>query len=200
MLARGVDIFDPMSTSKTKARPHGANGSENATGATFELGNGLRIPKRWRWHYTTLLRLRERLVEEREAALGVASQPIDQGGVDFADCATDEFDRALSVSQLSEEQDTLYEIEAALRRIASGTYGICERTGKRIPAARLKAIPWTCYGLAEATRLEKRGVTLRQHLGEVRSIRKETAEALAEDRPSVEQTESVWQLGDIMKT
>ena len=37
---------------------------------------------------------------------------------------------------------TVEKIDAALSRIEKGTYGICERTGKSIPKARLQAIPW----------------------------------------------------------
>jgi len=34
-------------------------------------------------------------------------------------------------------------IEAALQRIAGGTYGICARCGDAIPTARLEAVPFT---------------------------------------------------------
>ena len=37
----------------------------------------------------------------------------------------------------------LLEIEMALARIESGTYGICEETEEMIEAERLIAIPWT---------------------------------------------------------
>ena len=37
----------------------------------------------------------------------------------------------------------LLEIEMALSRIESGTYGICEETEEMIEAERLVAIPWT---------------------------------------------------------
>ena len=37
---------------------------------------------------------------------------------------------------------TVEKIDAALARIESGTYGICQKTGKAIPKARLQAIPW----------------------------------------------------------
>ncbi len=37
----------------------------------------------------------------------------------------------------------LLEIEMALSRIESGTYGICEETDEMIEPERLKAIPWT---------------------------------------------------------
>ncbi len=35
------------------------------------------------------------------------------------------------------------EIDAAINRIADGTYGICENCGSQIPAKRLYALPWT---------------------------------------------------------
>jgi hypothetical protein len=41
--------------------------------------------------------------------------------------------------------DALYEVEAALSRIKDGSYGICEMTGKPVPAERLRAVPWTRY-------------------------------------------------------
>jgi DnaK suppressor protein len=40
------------------------------------------------------------------------------------------------------EAGELSRVNAALVRMTSGTYGVCERCGSPIPAARLKAIPW----------------------------------------------------------
>ena len=37
----------------------------------------------------------------------------------------------------------LFEIESALGRIESGTYGLCEETEEAIETERLLAIPWT---------------------------------------------------------
>ena len=34
------------------------------------------IPKRWRWHYETLARLRDRLIEQRSEALSEAAEPV----------------------------------------------------------------------------------------------------------------------------
>ncbi|WP_326847970.1 TraR/DksA family transcriptional regulator, partial [Bacillus safensis] len=39
------------------------------------------------------------------------------------------------------------EIDAALKRMEDGTYGICEKTGKEIPYERLKAVPYTRYSI-----------------------------------------------------
>lgn len=41
----------------------------------------------------------------------------------------------------------LREIERALKRVAGGSYGLCEGCGAEIAPARLKAIPWARYCL-----------------------------------------------------
>jgi RNA polymerase-binding transcription factor DksA len=64
-------------------------------------------------------------------------------GMHQADAGSDAYDRDFALSLLSQEQDALYEIDQALKRIELGTYGICEMSGKQIPRARLEAIPFT---------------------------------------------------------
>jgi hypothetical protein len=66
------------------------------------------IPKRWKWHYETLARLRDRLIEERSEALSEAAEPVERHSLHQADSATNEFDHELALSQLSAEQDALY--------------------------------------------------------------------------------------------
>jgi RNA polymerase-binding transcription factor DksA len=58
------------------------------------------------------------------------------------DAGSDAYDRDFALSVLANEQDALYEIEQALRRIKGGTYGNCEISEKKIPIARLEAIPF----------------------------------------------------------
>ncbi len=58
------------------------------------------------------------------------------------DAGSDAYDRDFALSVLAKEQDALYEIEQALRRIQSGAYGICEMSSRKIPQARLEAIPF----------------------------------------------------------
>ena len=62
-----------------------------------------------------------------------------------ADAGSDAYDRDFAPSLLSQEQDALYEIEEALKRIDLGTYGICEMTGKPIAHPRLEALPFARY-------------------------------------------------------
>ncbi len=58
------------------------------------------------------------------------------------DAGSDAYDRDFALSVLAKEQDALYEIEQALRRIQLGSYGICEMSSLKIPTARLEAIPF----------------------------------------------------------
>ena len=148
-----------------------------------------RVPRRWKWHYETLAGMRDRLIEERREALSEAAEPIERHSLHQADSATDEFDRELALSQLSAEQDTLYEVEAAMRCILDGSYGLCEQTGKRISAPRLKAVPWTRFREEVEAQLESTGEIRRLQLGALRSLRDEVASALAQSEPTVEQPE-----------
>jgi DnaK suppressor protein len=53
------------------------------------------------------------------------------------------------------EKHELDEIDAALARLAAGTYGICEACGGAIPLARLRAMPAVRYCLACQTQRER---------------------------------------------
>jgi DnaK suppressor protein len=66
-------------------------------------------------------------------------------GMHQADAGSDAYDRDFALSLLSKEQDALYEIEEALKRLDNGTYGTCEMCGKPIPQARLEALPFARY-------------------------------------------------------
>ncbi|MNC89376.1 General stress protein 16O [compost metagenome] len=77
----------------------------------------------------------------------------------MADAGTDTFDRDFALSLVSSEQEALSEIEAAIKRISDGTYGICELTGKPISRERLMAVPFARFSVesqAEVERLKRR--------------------------------------------
>ncbi len=76
-------------------------------------------------------------------------------GMHQADAGSDAYDRDFALSLLSQEQDALYEIDQALRRIELGTYGKCEMSGKPIPHARLEAIPFARFTVECQSQLEK---------------------------------------------
>jgi RNA polymerase-binding transcription factor DksA len=76
-------------------------------------------------------------------------------GMHQADAGSDAYDRDFALSLLSQEQDALYEIDQALKRIEVGTYGTCEMSGKSISHARLEAIPFARFTVECQSRLEK---------------------------------------------
>jgi len=88
-------------------------------------------------------RQKERLLQLRDAMVdsmaGVAQDTLRSRaegseasafGMHQADAGSDAYDRDFALSLLSQEQDALYEIDQALKRIELGTYGVCEMSGK----------------------------------------------------------------------
>jgi RNA polymerase-binding transcription factor DksA len=63
-------------------------------------------------------------------------------GMHQGDAGSDAYDRDFALSVLAKEQDALYEIDQALRRIQKGSYGVCEMSNRKILQARLEAIPF----------------------------------------------------------
>ena len=72
-----------------------------------------------------------------------------------ADAGSDAYEKDFALSLLSQEQDALYEIEEALKRLELGTYSVCEMSGKAIPHTRLEAIPFARFTVECQQQLEK---------------------------------------------
>lgn len=60
---------------------------------------------------------------------------------DFADAGTATFDRERDLSIRNNIQDLVEQMTRAIARIDEGSYGTCERCGRPIDAARLRALP-----------------------------------------------------------
>lgn len=129
------------------------------------------VPREWAWHHAVLLSLRDQLMDGRDAQREQTTQPLQQETNDQADCGTDEFDHDLAFSILSQEESALQEVDAAIRRIEEGTYGICEETGEPIPNSRLRAVPWTRYQKKVQERLEREGLVKQTRLAPAADIR-----------------------------
>lgn len=82
-------------------------------------------------------------------------------GMHQADAGSDAYDRDFALSLLSQEQDALYEIEEALKRIEFGTYGVCEMSNKPIAHARLEALPFARFTVECQSQIEKQGKVTR---------------------------------------
>lgn len=79
------------------------------------------------------------LVESNEISNGVGNHIADHGSI-YLDRMTEQ-----TLDQVDDQIEG--EIDAALKRMEDGTYGICEKTGKDIPYDRLKAVPYTRYSI-----------------------------------------------------
>jgi RNA polymerase-binding transcription factor DksA len=73
-------------------------------------------------------------------------------------------------SLLSSDQDAVYEIEEALKRIEKNSFGVCELTGKAIPKTRLNAVPWARYTVSAQAKLEKDGAVRTRKLGNLGTL------------------------------
>ncbi|MCX5708914.1 MAG: TraR/DksA family transcriptional regulator [Candidatus Omnitrophica bacterium] len=60
----------------------------------------------------------------------------------MADVATDNYDREFSLGLASNERQSLYELDDALKRIEEGSFGVCEECKTVLTKARLKALPY----------------------------------------------------------
>ena len=108
--------------------------------------------------------LRARLEEERselETQLTTieensfsASQSDMTGEVAFddetADAGTATFERERDLSIEQNARDLMQKIDRALHRMTAGTFGVCDRCGRPIEKARVKAIPYVELCLKDA--------------------------------------------------
>jgi len=130
---------------------------------TVEHEDDSEIPEKFRRYYRLLVDLRKQLTEgielHSEETLKRSSKDdsgdLSSYGQHMADAGTDTFDRDFALSLVSSEQEALTEIDAAIKRIKDGTYGICEVTQKPISKERLLAVPFTRYSAEAQKELEK---------------------------------------------
>ena len=93
----------------------------------------------------------EALKTSRQDSAGdLSSMPIH-----MADIGSDNYEQEFALGLMDSERKIVQEIYEALKRIQSGTYGICEGTGEPIPKKRLEGIPWTRYCVEYAEMVEK---------------------------------------------
>lgn len=102
--------------------------------------------------------IRAELVEMRDDILRtVRKQSIhDVDNGDSVDQASQSIEKELMFELSDNERTTLDMVEAAIRKIDNGTYGLCEATQKAITRARLEAIPYARYSIAYQNQLEQK--------------------------------------------
>jgi DnaK suppressor protein len=101
-----------------------------------------------------LLRWRAELLRESDETL----QHLQEGGMqepDIADRASAEADRALELRTRDRERKLISKIDAAIGRVADGSYGYCEDTGEPISIRRLEARPIATLSIEAQERHER---------------------------------------------
>jgi len=151
----------------------------------------INVKPEWQKYYRHLIELRERLASQMSGLAKESAAEMDSYSLHMADSGTDNFDRDFALSLLSSDQDAIYEIEEALKRIQRGTYGTCELTAKPIPKARLEAIPWTRFTVEAQAQLERDGALRQRRLGALGTVDAVTTpeveeEAEEEEKPAKE--------------
>ena len=168
-----------MTTKKKEISRKAPGGKHASATAASILGhpvvkvkkNGeVKIKAEWAKFYERLLELREQLMRQMNGLAKESAQEMAGYSLHMADSGTDNFDRDFALSLLSSDQDAIYEIEEALKRIEKNTYGICELTGKAIPKSRLEAIPWTRFTVQAQAQLEREGALRQRRLGALGTV------------------------------
>ncbi len=153
------------------------------------------IKPEWRKYYSILLDLRQQLLKQMNGLAKDSAETIPNYSLHMADSGTDNFDRDFALSLLSSDQDAIYEIEEAIKRIEKGTYGICELTHKPIPKQRLDAIPWARFTVEAQRELEKSGLIKNKRLSQLGPIELITGTEEEEGTTTEESEEqSIWRL------
>ncbi len=151
-------------TAANPAKPAKSTKTAAAPTAISILGNNHKEKKLdpfVRQQRDKLLQLRDAMVDSMAGVAQDTLRSRAEGseasafGMHQADAGSDAYDRDFALSLLSQEQDALYEIDQALKRIDLGTYGVCEMSGKSILRARLEAIPFARFTVECQSQLEK---------------------------------------------
>lgn len=101
-----------------------------------------------------LLRWRAELLRESTETLE-SMQEESLAQPDLTDRASMETDRAIELRTRDRERKLIAKIDAAIERIADGSYGFCEETGEPISLKRLEARPIATLGLEAQERHER---------------------------------------------
>jgi DnaK suppressor protein len=147
------------------AKPAPARRATAAPAATREEG-----PKKLKFSKEQVEKFRKQLLDLRDHLIdGVsflaadnlkrshrdASGELSGYSLHMADAGTDNFDREFALSIVSSEQEALYEIAEALKRLESGAYGVCELCEKPIMLERLEAVPFARLCVPCQSQLER---------------------------------------------
>lgn len=158
-------------------------------GKPAEAASDKDVPEKFRRYYKLLIDLRTHLTEgiERHSEETLKRSAKDDAGdlsaygQHMADAGTDTFDRDFALSMVASEQEALSEIDAAIKRINDGSYGVCEITQKPISKERLLAVPFTRYSAEAQKDLERNRHRSRTQAGLFGELGEDTGGKMMDD-------------------
>ncbi len=100
-------------------------------------------------------RLRAEIAEAESDILDLLHGAGEEGGEDTADTGAKAFEREHEMALAASHREILGQVERALRRIETGSYGVCESCGNPIGKARLQAFPRATLCLSCKQRQER---------------------------------------------
>jgi len=121
-------------------------------------------PEQLKYFKDKLLEQKERIINDLQHLQGAAlneshrdsTGDLSGYSLHIADQGTDNFDREFTFDLVANEQEILYEIDAALERIQSDQYNECESCSKEIGFHRLDALPFARLCIECKTKEERR--------------------------------------------
>lgn len=170
MTAKKKDIKKPAARGKAQVSATAASILGRPMKKNGSVIEAKKVKPEWQKFYNNLIELRDQLLRQMSGLAKESAQELPGYSLHMADSGTDNFDRDFALSLLSSDQDAVYEIEEALKRIERKTYGVCELTGKNIPRIRLEAIPWTRFTVEAQAQLEKDGALKSRRLGALGTV------------------------------
>ena len=158
-------------------------------GKPVDLEANADVPEKFRRYHKLLIDLRTHLTEgiERHSEETLKRSSKDDAGdlsaygQHMADAGTDTFDRDFALSMVASEQEALSEIDAAIKRIHDGTYGVCEITQKPISKERLLAVPFTRYSAEAQKDIERNRHRSRTQAGLFGELGEDTGGKMMDD-------------------
>ena len=104
-----------------------------------------------------LERLNNGIRSIEESALHESAREATGDLYSYAETGTDNFERETALNIATGETQRLRDVSDALKRIETGSFGICEGCEEQIPKKRLDVFPAARYCIKCQSKLEKEG-------------------------------------------
>lgn len=149
----------PSGPRAAHVKPLGSRVTEAASGEPAVAVKTNLSPEQLEEFRQLLIKKRQQLIGDitgmESDALRSESGSLSNMPSQMGEQGSEAYDQSLSLNIAASERKLLREIEDALKRIADGTYGICELSLKPIKIERLRELPWARHSMEAARELER---------------------------------------------